>query len=103
MSGRYDGKPFLKLVDAYVIDAIGHMDPATELELTLMETDMQAQTGLTGDWRSMVEQRMKFPPGMVGAIREVWDKGRIKFLASTGREPDPLEFTMHFVDSKFPH
>ncbi|WP_066554221.1 hypothetical protein [Croceicoccus bisphenolivorans] len=103
MSDRYSGKPFLKLLDAYVVDAIGHMDGATELELAAMEPQMRGALGLSGDWRSLVEQRMKFPAGMSGAIREVWDKGRLKFIAGNGREPDPLEFTIHFVDTNFPH
>lgn len=103
MSDRYAGKPFLKLLDAYVVDAIGHMDGATELELLVMEPQMRSALGLSGDWRSLVEQRMRFPEGMKGAIREVWDKGRVKFIAANGREPDPIEFTMHFVDTKFPH
>lgn len=103
MSDRYAGKPFLKMLDAYVVDAIGHMDGATEMELSAMEPQMRGALGLSGDWRSLVEQRMRFPEGMKGAIREVWDKGRVKFIAANGREPDPIEFTMHFVDTKFPH
>ena len=103
MSDRYDGKPFLKLVDGYVIDAIGRLDAAAELELKAMEPMFRDTLETRGDWRAMVEEQMRFPAGMPGAIREVWDKGHVKFLAQTGKEPDPLEFTMHFVDTKFPH
>ena len=63
MSDRYTGKPFLKLVDAYVIDAIGHLDDATEMELKTMEPQFHKALGLSGGWRTMVEQRMKFPAG----------------------------------------
>lgn len=103
MSDRYADKPFLKLVDGYIVDAIGHLDGASAMELAAMEPQMRKATGLSGDWRSLVEQRMRFPAGMAGAVREVWDKGRVKFIAANGREPDPLEFAVNFVDSKFPH
>ena len=46
---------------------------------------------------------MKFPEGMPGAIRELWVKGRVKFLVAQGHEPDPAEFVMTFVDTNFPH
>lgn len=103
MSDRYAGKPFLKLVEGYIVDAIGHLDGASAMELAAMEPQMRAATGFAGDWRALVEQQMKFPPGMASAVREVWDKGRLKFIAANGREPDPREFAVQFVDSKFPH
>jgi hypothetical protein len=40
---------------------------------------------------------------MPGAIREVWRAGAVKFREANGREPDPMEFTRVFVDTKFPH
>jgi hypothetical protein len=30
-------------------------------------------------------------------------KGRARFVAAQGHEPDPVEFVRNFVDSKFPH
>lgn len=101
--GRYDGKPFLRLLDSYVLAATGHLDSIADQSLTSMEPQFHLEFGQTGSWRSIVEQRMKFPPGMTGAIREVWDKGRLKFLKANGKEPDPREFTRHFVDTNFPH
>ncbi|RVQ66891.1 hypothetical protein EKN06_07980 [Croceicoccus ponticola] len=102
-TGRYAGKPFLRLLDSYVLDATGHLDQAADISLRIREPEFREKFGLQGSWRSIVEQRMSFPTGMPGAIREVWDKGKVKFLATHGTEPDPREFARMFVDSKFPH
>ncbi|MFL9842450.1 hypothetical protein ABS767_15880 [Sphingomonas sp. ST-64] len=103
MSDIYAGKPFLRLLDSYVLDAIGELDAESDAKLTSMEPKFRELFGTTGDWRSMVEQRMRFPDGMAGAINEVWTKGRTKFITANGHEPDPVEFTRTFVDTHFPH
>lgn len=103
MIERYAGKPFLELLDSYVLDAIGHLDAGADAALTAREPQFRKLFGGTGDWRAMTVQRMQFPAGMAGAIREVWAKGAVKFMAAHGRQPDPVEFTRVFVDSKFPH
>ena len=103
MNERYAGKPFLELLDAYVLDAIGHLDAGRDAELTEREAEFRAMFGETGDWRGIVVRRMQFPDRMAGAIRELWEKGSAKFVAAQGYQPDPAEFTRSFVDKNFPH
>lgn len=103
MNDIYKGKPFLRLLDAYVLDAIGELDAASDAALTAQEPAFRAMLGATGDWRTIVVQRMQFPDGMASAINEVWTKGRAKFVAAQGHEPDPVEFMRSFVDTNFPH
>lgn len=103
MSDRYAGKPFLRLLDSYVLDAIGHLDADAQANLTRLEPKFHKAFNTPGDWRTIVETVMKFPTGMPGAIREVWEKGRIKFVEMNKQEPDPAEFTQIFVDNNFPH
>jgi hypothetical protein len=103
MTDRYAGKPFLRLLDSYVLDAIGHLGAEQDASLTAMEPKFREVFGEEGDWRAIVAARMQFPAGMAGAIREVWDKGYERFVAANGHAPDPAEFTRVFVDSKFPH
>ena len=103
MSDRYAGKPFLKLLESYVLDAIGHLDPMADAALRAMEPQYRAMFGAAGSWREIVVSRMQFPAGMQGAIREMWQSGRVRFREANGREPDPMEFTRVFIDSKFPH
>ncbi len=103
MNDRYTGKPFLEFVDAYVLDAIGQLDAATDAALTAREPDLRREYGVTGNWRQIVAARMAFPAGLDGAVREVWQSGRTRFVAAQGREPDPVEFARHFIDTKFAH
>ena len=103
MTDRYEGKPFLRLIDCYVLDAIGRLDAGQDEQLTAMEPKFREVFGEAGDWRRIVEARMQFPEGMAGAIRQVWDNGHDKFVAMNGQEPDPVEFTRVFVDTNFPH
>jgi len=103
MSERYTGKPFLKLIDCYVLDAIGCLDEASDAALKGMEPQFRESFGEEGGWREIVAARMQFPAGMPAAIREVWAKGRIRFREAQGHEPDPGEFARVFVDTNFPH
>jgi hypothetical protein len=100
---RYDGKPFLRLLDCYVMDAIGVLDPEDDEMLTKAEPKFHKMFGLPGTWREIVVARMNFPPGIQGAIRELWEKGRPRFVAANGYEPNPWDFTIQFIDTKFPH
>lgn len=103
MTDRYDGKPFLRLLDSYVLDAIGHLDEANAKWLVEAEPHFRATFGEDGSWREIVEKRMQFPVGMQAAILDVWTKGQAKFRAAAGEDPDPVLFTYEFVDTKFPH
>ena len=103
MTDRYDGKPFLRLLDPYVLDSIGKLDEANRKWLNDAEPPFRATYGEEGSWRQIVEARMQFPPNMQAAIQELWDKGKVRYLEHTGEEPDPVHFTYTFVDEKFPH
>jgi len=103
MSERYEGKPFLELVDAYVLDAIGHLHPDSDEALTAREPEFREMFGIDAPWRDIVVKRMQFPEGMAGAIRELWLKGRNSFVTAHREEPVPREFARFFVDTNFPH
>ena len=62
MSDRYDDKPFLRYVDAWVLNAIGHLDEPTRAYCVAMEPTMRQSLGLTGSWTQIVAQQMKFAP-----------------------------------------
>ena len=103
MSDRYEGKPFLRLLDFYILDTIGALDDANRNWLIGAEPYFRETFGGTGGWRNIVASRMQFPDGIDAAIVETWEKGRVKFREHTGEEPDPVNFAHHFVDSNFPH
>ena len=103
MSDRYTGKPFLRLLDSYVLDAVGHLGADEQATLTRLEPKFHKAFNTPGNWRAIVETVMKFPDGMPGAIHEVWDKGKVRFVQENGHDPDPAEFARIFVDKNFPH
>jgi len=103
MTDRYTDKPFLKLLDAYVLDSIGHLDAQSDAALTALEPQLHEAFEAEGPWREVVATRMGFQDGMQGAIMEVWEKGRDRFVEAQGHEPDPGEFTRIFIDTNFPH
>lgn len=103
MSDRYADKPFLRLLDSYVLAAIGALDQANRDWLTQAEPFFRETYGEEGSWREIVARRMQFPEGMEAAIADVWQKGRIRFRQQSGEEPDPVQFAQMFVDRNFPH
>lgn len=103
MSNRYEGKPFLRLLDSYVLAVIGHLDEPNRQWLTAAEPHFRATFQHDGTWQQIVAAQMQFPEGMEASITEVWEKGKVRFLEDTGAEPDPVVFTHQFVDTNFPH
>lgn len=102
MTDRYDDKPFLRFVDAYVLQAIGHLDTATAAYCDAMVPQLRKSFGAaTGGWVEIVEQQMKFPPELPEQIRKIWADGKARFAEGHGAAPDPVQFAMIFVDRNF--
>lgn len=101
MTDRYTDKPFLRFVDAWVLKAIGHLDPATESFCKAMVPQLEQSFGLKGSWERIVEQQMKFGPDLPAQIRKIWTDGEARFAAGNGMAPDPVQFAMIFVDRNF--
>jgi hypothetical protein len=101
VTDRYAGKPFLRLLDSYVLDALGVLDDRTGVTLLTMEPKLREIYGLTGGWREIVAAQMEFPADLPTRIRQIWADGHDAFVAAHGHEPDPLEFTKVFVDTNF--
>lgn len=101
MSDRYDDKPFLRYVDAWVLNAIGHLDEATRAYCVAMEPQLEKSFGVKGRWEQIVEQQMKFGPELKGQIVKIWTDGKARFAAGRGEAPDPVQFAMIFVDRNF--
>lgn len=101
MSDRYDDKPFLRYVDAWVLNAIGQLDEPTRAYCVAMEPTLRQSLGLTGSWTQMVAQQMKFAPDLPVQIQRIWEDGKAKFEAANGQPADARQFAMIFVDRNF--
>lgn len=101
MSDRYEDKPFLRYVDAWVLNAIGHLDEPTRAYCVAMEPTLRQSLGQAGSWAEIVAKQMKFPPELPAQIRKIWEEGKLRFEAGNGRPADPAQFAMTFVDRNF--
>ena len=101
MSGRYDDKPFLRFLDAWVLNAIGQLDEATEAWCKAMVPQLERSFGIKGSWDQIVARQMKFGPELPAQIRKIWTDGKARFAQGNGEAPDPVQFAMIFVDRNF--
>ncbi|WP_285710587.1 hypothetical protein [Erythrobacter oryzae] len=99
---RYAGKPFLRLLDSYVLAAIGELPSAQQDSLQSMEPKLHSVYGTKGSWQQIVADQMGFPEDLPETIRAIWDNGVAKMRAS-GIDAEPSEFVRQFVDTNFPH
>lgn len=99
---RYAGKPFLRLLDSYVLAAIGELPDEQQESLQAMEPKLQSVYGTEGNWQQIVADQMGFPQDLPETIRAIWDNGVAKMRAS-GIEAEPFEFVRQFVDTNFSH
>lgn len=98
---RYDGKPFLRLLDCYVLKAIECLDAQQEAGLVAMEPKLSEVYGSSASWEGIVAEQMGFPDNLPAEIAKIWEAGKVK-AAEMGFTPDPNEFTAQFVDTNFP-
>jgi hypothetical protein len=101
MTDRYFGKPLLKLLECYVLDAIGHLSPDRDATLTTLQPKLAQALGAEGDWRQIIAATMEFPETLPAKISEIWKAGEAKAY-DLGLSVDPEEFARQFVDTNFP-
>ena len=97
MTSRYVGKPFLRLIECYVLDAIGQLEPQHASALKLMEPKLGETYGMQGAWQEIVAAQMGFPESLPSKIRAVWEG-----QSEEARRLAPNQFAIHFVDQNFP-
>jgi hypothetical protein len=100
LTSRYEGKPFLRLLESYVLHAIGQLPPEEAAALRAMEGQLADVYGSDGAWFEIVAARMAFPDTLPDKIRAIWTTGSRRLLAE-GQKADPVLFTRHFVDLNF--
>jgi hypothetical protein len=103
---RYDGQPLLKLLESYVLDAIGELDAERESWLRGMAPKLAeiyavpSTADAPADWRQVIAAAMQFPPDLAQAIHDVWIKN-LATAKAAGTRPSAEEFARLFVDENF--
>ena len=98
---RYDGKPFLRLLDCYVLDAIDQLDEAQRAVLESLEPQLEKTFGSSGAWQNAVAQQMAFSDEVPDKIRLFWDD-YLERARTENRAASPGGFVAEFVATNFP-
>ena len=98
---RYEGKPLFRLLECYVLAAIGQLEEGQRDALERMEPKLAAIYHRNGTWIEIIHGEMGFPDSLPRQIRDVWESNLAR-LHANGVAVDPNEFVMAFVDQNFP-
>lgn len=93
---RYAGKPFLKLVDSFVLKCIDQLDPSQETLLVQMTPKLHEVYATEGTWEEIVVAQLHFPPNISEAIQAMWDKNQ-DIAKQNGTTLTPVQFVEMFV------
>ena len=95
---RYSGKPFLRLVDTWLLSCIGFLDPQQESSLVAMTPKLQNVYNHSGSWNEIVRDQLGFPPGIEAEILRLWTHNQ-KLAQDAGQTLGPLQFVEMFVSA----
>lgn len=93
---RYAGKPFLKLVDSFVLKCIDQLDASQETLLVHMTPKLHEVYATGGTWEEIVVAQLHFPPNIREAIQAMWEKNQ-KIAKQNGATLTPMQFVEIFV------
>ncbi|MBZ9871890.1 hypothetical protein LB542_13610 [Mesorhizobium sp. BR1-1-9] len=97
---RYDGQPLLRLLELYVLWAIGELSQESEDGLKKIGPKLQSIYGGDGQWHDAIAQSMHMPEGMPAAIRDMWARN-LKIARDNNVTLTPQQFAEMFVDNNF--
>jgi hypothetical protein len=97
---RYQGRPLLRLLELYVLDAIGQLSPADGERLLAMTPKLQSIYKAEGDWRDVLASAMHLEANTPVRIREVWAKNQ-EIARSRNATLAPQQFAEMFVDQNW--
>jgi hypothetical protein len=96
-SSRYAGKPLLRLLEGYVLRAIGALSPGDEERLRSMEPQLGRVYGRVGTWMEIIASEMELPANMPELIAETWRRNQ-NVAKANGLELTAQQFAEMFVD-----
>ena len=97
---RYEGKPMLRLIELYVLSAIGHLKDSDRVALEGMAPTLRRTLAPGNSWDEIVSAQMEFSIGMSDAVRSNWERWQ-KHREGRGEPIDPEIFARVFADQLF--
>lgn len=94
---RYNGKPFLRLIECFVLRSIGKLSIDQNATLTKMEPKLREIYKQSGSWYEIILNQMAFPTELPKQIFDVWNQELIT-ATKNGDSLDPEKFAREYVD-----
>ena len=88
----------LRLLECYVLWAIGKLEIKDEETLCQMEPKLRQVFKQEGDWREIVPRVMSLPPNMPDLIRAKWDEN-LEIAKQRSATLSPQQFAEMFIDA----
>lgn len=98
---RYSAKPFLRLLECYVLHAIGQLEDQQRVLLQKMEPKLEHVYAMKGSWLEIVKTQMDLPETLPSQIQDIWEK-YLETARQKGVAVNPDKFAAEFVDNNFP-
>lgn len=96
---RYLNRPFLRLLDSYVLDCMGCLPSEQGALVTLLLPKLMASLkGSAHTWQELVEQQLSLPSDTRELIRSMWSDFRIA-SARDGIPASSTDFVHLFVST----
>ncbi|HVH20642.1 MAG TPA: hypothetical protein VNF72_20290 [Myxococcota bacterium] len=94
---RYAGRPLLIVLENYVLDCIGELQPEKQ---ELARSVVQRVWGGGNDWKATVRAQLHLEPSMDEALRGMWSRNQA--IAEQRNQPlHPIQFARMVVDENF--
>jgi hypothetical protein len=97
MSDRYKGKPLVRLLECYVLHAIGKLSSTDLTLLYEMTPKLRDVYQAQGDWYDIIESIMELPADMPERIVELWERNQ-ELAKANGETLHPQDYAEMFVD-----
>src|ERR1700722_8078403 len=94
---RYQVKPLLRLLECYVMWAIGELSESDAKIMTDMTPKLQSVYGTKGTWQDAIEKAVKLPTNMPDMIRAMWTKNS-EIARAKNLKLSPQQFAEMFVN-----
>lgn len=94
---RYEKNPMLVVLENYVLDAIGKLEPAKAARLN----EMICRTFGGKDWKATIREQFALPRDTDETLRQLWKQKSEEAEATQSEPPAPEDFARQSVDEMF--
>ena len=97
MTSRYEGRPFLRLLESYVLCALDSLTEPDRAQLEAMTPELQETFQRKGTWQEIVAAEMHFPADCPATIARNWEENK-KRASEKGLQLKPQQFAQFLAD-----